>query len=174
VLLGLLVVVLLASGGTMIWLLADRGGASDDVQGRRETVMSQAEQFMLRVNTYGPDLLDDSGQMPDYRKGVIELITPKFKNDFEQQVSYAEATVKQAHLERTAKVIATGVSTLDQDSAVVLVAGNFTDSYPKDPKKPNGPRVDVDPVPFRGEVTLVLKDGDWLVDDFSPVTGGSQ
>lgn len=173
-LLGVLVVVLLASAGTMIWLLAERGGENDDVQARREVVMDQAEQFMLRVNTYGPDLLDDQGQMPEYRKRVIEVITPKFKTDFEKQVSYAEATVQQARLERTSKVIATGVSTLDQDSAIVLAAGTFTDSYPKDPKKPNGPRVDVDPVPFRVEVTLVLKDGHWLVDDFSPVSGGAQ
>ena len=30
--------------------------ATPDVQAEREVVMSQAEQFMLRINTYGPDL----------------------------------------------------------------------------------------------------------------------
>lgn len=173
-LLGVLVLALLASGGTMIWLLADRDSGTDDLQSSRETVMNQAEQFMLRVNTYGPDLLDDNGEMPEYRKRVLEVITPKFKASFEQGVKAAEASVTQAGLARTAKVFATGVSSLDADSAVVLVAGQFANSYPKNPDKPDGPRVQVDPVPFRVEVTLVLTGGDWLVDDFSPVTGDAQ
>ncbi len=44
-----------------MWLLAERRGAADGVQSEREAVMRQAEQFMLRINTYGPDQLDDEG-----------------------------------------------------------------------------------------------------------------
>ncbi|MCW2765221.1 MAG: hypothetical protein JWO11_1180 [Nocardioides sp.] len=174
VLLGVLVIILLASSGTMIWLLAGRTGAADDVQARRETVMSQAGQFMLRVNTYGPDLLDKNGQMPEYRKRVIDIITPKFKTSFEQQVTVAEQTVSQSGLGRTAQIFAAGVSSIDADSAVVLVAGKFTDSYPKNPQKKDSKRVEVDPVPFRVEVTLVKTGGKWLVDDFATVTGAAQ
>lgn len=174
VLLGLLVVTLLASAGTMIWLLASHDDDGKDEQSSREAVMAQSEQFMLRVNTYGPDLLDDKGEMPDYRQSVIEVITPKFKASFEKGVTAAEQTVAKSGLGRTVKVFATGVSSMDQDSAVVLVSGSFVNSYPKDPEKPDGKRVDGPEVGFRVEVNLVKTDGKWLVDDFQPVTAAEQ
>jgi Mce-associated membrane protein len=170
VLLGVLVVALLASAGTMIWLLAGRTGKADSEQSTREAVMSQAEQFVLRIYTYGPDLLDDNGEMPEYRKRVTEVITPKFKADFEKNVTLAEQTVSQAGLGRTVKVFGTGVSSIDADSAVVLVAGSFTSSYPKNPEKPDSKRVEVDPVPFRFEISLVKTGGKWLIDDFNPAS----
>lgn len=169
VLLGVLVVALLASACTLVWLLAGRRGEADDLQREREAAMSQSEQFMLRVNTYGPDLLDDQGQMPKYRSLVEGIITPKFKTSFGEGVTAAEQTVSKAGVARTAKVFAVGVSAIDADSATVLVAGSFTNSYPQGKK-----RVTDQPAPFRVEVTLVKSDGTWLVDDFNPVTGGQQ
>jgi hypothetical protein len=174
VLLGVLVAVLLASGGTMIWLLAGRTGEADDQQSQREAVMAQAEQFMLRVNTYGPDLLAEDGTMPEYRKLVLEVITAKFKASFEKGVTAAEQTVAKAGVGRTAKIFATGVSSLDADSATVLVAGSFTNSYPKNAKNPDSDRVEDVPAPFRVEVQLVKTEGEWLVDDFAPVTAAEQ
>lgn len=154
-------------GGRASQLLA--GG--DPAQGARDAVMAPARTFMLRINTYGPDLLDASGQMPDYRSGVEEVITPKFKASFEQGVVAAEQSVAQAQIQRTAQVFATGVSSIDGDSARVLVAGSFTNSYPN-PRKP-AERVDDEPAPFRVEVSMVFTAGTWLVDDFSPITDGS-
>ncbi len=139
----------------------------DPLQAERDEVMSQARQFMLRLNTYGPDLLDDGGQLPEYRSSVEEVITPKFKASFEQGVVAAEQTVSQAQIARTAQVFSAGVSALDPDSARVLVAGSFTNSYPGG----TGARVSDDPAPFRVEVALVRTGGTWLVDDFVPVTG---
>ena len=169
-LLGVLVVALLASAGCLIWLVAARSGGSDDLQKARGAAMAQASQFMLRVNTYGPDDLDDKGAMPKYRAGVMEIITPKFQTSFEDGVTAAEQTVAQAGVGRTAEIFASGVSSLDADSAVVLVAGSFTNSYPSGKTK----RVSDDPVPFRVEVKLNLVDGTWLVDNFTPVTGAAQ
>lgn len=169
VLLGVLVVALLASACTLVWLLAGRRGEADNLQREREAAMSQSEQFMLRVNTYGPDLLDDQGQMPKYRSLVEGIITPKFKTSFADGVTAAEQTVSKAGVARTAKVFAVGVSTIDADSATVLVAGSFTNSYPQGKK-----RVTDQPAPFRVKVSLVKSDGTWLVDDFNPVTGGQQ
>ncbi len=171
VLLGALVVLLLAASGTLIWLLADRQGEASDVQREREAVMAQSEQFMLRVNTYGPDLLDDKDEMPDYRKLVEEIITPKFQTSFESGVTAAEQTVSQAGVSRTAKVFAVGVSAIDADSATALVAGSFVNTYPQGKQQE---RVSDDPSPFRVEVDLVKVDGTWLVDDFTPVTGAAQ
>jgi Mce-associated membrane protein len=174
-LLVVLLALLLASTAAVAYLAATRpvpalgiDGSQASLQRERETVMAQAEQFMLRVNTYGPDLLEGD-TMPDYRKLVEEVITPKFAADFEKNVPAAEQTVKEAGLARTCQVFSTGVSAIDSDSATALVAGSFTNSYPKSPGSDE--RVETDPAPFRVEVKLVKIKGTWLVDDFTPLTG---
>ena len=170
VLLGVLVVALVASGGVLVWLLADRQGEADELQAEREQVMAQTEQFMLRMGTFGPDLLEGE-QMPEYRERVTEVITPKFATSFDKEAATAEQLVAQAGVSREADVFATGVSVIDADSATALVAGSFTDSYaPQGEGEPQAQQ----PVPFRIEVSLVKTDGEWLVDDFTPVTGAEQ
>ena len=143
-------------------------GDADEVQADREAVMAQARQFMLRLNTYGPDQLEGE-QMPEYRELVGEVMTPKFRTSFEQGVVAAEQTVVEARVGRTAEVFAAGVSDLDGDKATALVAGSFTSSYPRRGAKPDGPRVEDEPVSFRVQVELVRSEGEWLVDDFDPV-----
>lgn len=140
-------------------------------QTQRDEVMSQAEQFMIRINTYGPDLLDGD-TMPQYRKLVEEVITPKFAADFEQNAPLAEQTVKQAGVGRSAQVFSAGVSAIDADSATALVAGSFTQSYPASPGSED--RVETEPAPFRVQVSLLKIKGEWLVDDFTPLTGDEE
>lgn len=163
-----LVLVIVVSLACLGWLAATRSidtlgltGTQDRVQSDREEVMAQASQFLLRMGTYGPDLLDDSQQMPEYRERVTEVITPKFATSFEEQASVAEQLVAQAGQSREATVFGSGVSEIDEDSATALVAGSFTDSYgDAEPQAPSA---------FRMEVSLVKVDGTWLVDDFSPL-----
>jgi hypothetical protein len=156
---------------------AHRGGnpfsTTDDTQTVRDDVMSQARRFMVRVNTYGPDLLDGT-KMPKYRSGVDALVTAKFGADFEKNVPYAEATVAQAGLARTTEVYAVGVGDLDLDRgrATALVAGSFTNSFPD--AKDKSKRVPADPQPYRVQVTLVRQKGTWKVDAFSPVGADAQ
>ena len=176
VLLCALVVVLLAGLVTSAWLLSTRGadaigveGEAAEVQQQRDEAMSQSRQFMLRMGTYGPDQLED-GQLTDYRELVSEVITPKLEASFERQVSTAEQLVTQAGVGRTAEVFATGVATLDDDTATTLVAGTFTDAYPGRGEELQ----EQEPVPFRFQLTLVRSGGEWLVDDFTPVTGGDR
>lgn len=166
VLAAVLLAVILAASATAVTLFATRGGEGGDTQAGREDVMAQTEQFMLRMGTYGPDLLDDNGAMPDYRAGVKEVITPKFAASFDEEAGAAEQLVAQAGVARVPDVFATGVSSIDEDSARTLVAGSFTDTYTV-----KGKTVDQEPIPFRIEVSLVRIDGEWLVDDFSPVGG---
>lgn len=172
VLLVVLVVALVASAATLGWLLIDRdGGASEDLQSEREAVMSQTEQFVLRLNTYGPDQLDDQGHLTEYRDQVKEVITPKFASDFETSgLPIAEETVKTAGYGRIAKIFGVGVETIDADSATVIVAAGMTGSYP-DPKAPDdaSKRVDADEDVLRWQVDLVKTNGEWLVDDYAPV-----
>lgn len=177
-LLVVLLAALVASVAAVGYLAATRpvpalglAGDEDAVQSERESVMAQAEQFMLRIDTYGPDLLEGD-TMPKYRELVEEVITPKFAADFEKNAPLAEATVKQAGVGRSAKVYSTGVSTIDADSATALVAGSFTQSYPAKPGSAD--RVETEPAPFRVQVSLVKIKGTWLVDDFTPLTGDAQ
>ncbi|HYF74061.1 MAG TPA: hypothetical protein VD864_14620 [Nocardioides sp.] len=173
VLLVVLVMLLLASAGALAWLLTERRGEADDTQAERDAVMSQTRQFVLRLNTYGPDQLDDQGHLTGYRDQVLEVITAKFAADFEKSgLPIAEQTVAQAGYGRAATVYGVGVESIDADSATAIVAAGLTGSYP-DPKSPDDPtkRVDADQDVLRWEVDLVLSDGEWLVDDYAPVTG---
>lgn len=162
-----LVVVALVAAGVLAFRVVTRESGTNS-QSERDEVMSVGRQFMLAINTYGPNLVDDSGQMPQYRDDVTKLITPKFQASFDQSVTIAEQTAK-AGLTRSAEVFATGVSDLDQDSATVLVAGSFVNSY----QNKKGKTVRDEPAPFRVAVSIVRIDGTWMVDDFSPVTGVS-
>lgn len=174
----LLAVLCAAGAATLVWSLQRPSSASPGAlaePGERERVMSVTDQFVKRLGTYGPDLVDESGQMPDYRDRVREVITPKFAADFDEQVATAEQLVAQAGVTRSTDVFATAVSSMDDDSARVLVAGAFNDSYEQaapegskdDGKQPR--RVDQEPYPFRFTVDLVEIDGEWLVDDFTGV-----
>ncbi|GHJ59241.1 hypothetical protein NOK12_17590 [Nocardioides sp. OK12] len=177
-------VVLLVAGVVVVgYVVATRSSSADgnlaervsnvaqgrnEIQEEREQVMEVASQFMLRVNTYGPDLLDEDGRMPEYRELVSELITAKFRTEFEESVGTAEQTVAQAGLGRTSEVYAVGVSTLDADSATALVAGQFTNSFAQGD---DAERAEGTPSQYRVRVELVRVEGEWQVDDFAPVTG---
>ncbi|UMG93778.1 J domain-containing protein [Nocardioides sp. TF02-7] len=95
----------------------------------REQLLALAREFVTRFNTYGPDLLDDQGTMPDYA-AVADLMTARFADVFTENVGYAEETVKQLGASREATVWGVGVATHDVDSAQVLVAGTVELSYP--------------------------------------------
>ena len=80
--------------------------------------MPQTEQFVLRLDTYGPDGLDDQGHLPDYQQQVTEVITPKFAADFDKDgLPIAEQSSPRPATARSAKVFATGVASIDGDSA---------------------------------------------------------
>ncbi len=148
--------------------------APDDARAR-ELLLSQANQFMLRINTYGPGDLDAANTLPTYTDRVHEVITDKFTASFDENVTLAEQTVAQAGYARSAQLFSSGVESMDEDSASVLVAGVINGSYP-DPDKGSGKdggRIEYEPQPFRVAVSLVLVDGTWLVDDFAPVTDGT-
>ncbi|MFC7496539.1 MULTISPECIES: hypothetical protein [unclassified Nocardioides] len=169
VVLGVLVLALLASAGCLVWLLAERRGAADEAQSAREAVQSQTEQFVLRLNTYGPDQLDDDGRLPAYLEQVSEVITPKFAADFEKSgLPIAEKMVTQAAYGRTVEVYGVGVESVGTDDATAIVAAGVTGSYP-DPKD-DSKRVQAEPDLLRWQVDLVRTDGEWLVDDYTPVS----
>ncbi|MFC7361741.1 hypothetical protein [Nocardioides astragali] len=167
-----LALVVAACVALLIWMSVAGRAAADgglNLPDEREQVMSLTDQFVKRLGTYSPDMLDDSGQMPAYREQVREVITPKFAADFDKEVATAEQLVAQGGITRSADVFATAVSSIDDDSARVLVAGAFTDSYEQGTGE-KARTIDQEPLPFRFTVDLVMIEGEWLVDDFSPVS----
>ena len=175
-----LTLVVVACLALLVWLTAGGRAADDgglDHAEEREQVMSLTDQFVKRLGTYSPDMLDDSGQMPDYREQVREVITPSFAADFDKEVATVEQLVAQGGITRTADVFATAVSSVDDDSARVLVAGAFNDSYSQGEGKQGSGQartVDQEPLPFRFTVDLVVIEGEWLVDDFTPVSAPAE
>lgn len=169
-----LVVVVAAAAAVLVWEHTGRADAAGglDHPAEREQVMSLTSQFVKRLGTYSPDMVDGSGEMPAYREQVREVITPKFAADFDKEVTTAEQLVAQGGITRSADVFATAVSSIDDDSARVLVAGAFTDSYAQGSGK-KARTVDQEPLPFRFTVDLVRTEGEWLVDDFTPVSSPS-
>ena len=168
ILLGVLALALVASLAWIAVLKSHRTGGAGDLQADREAVMSTTQQFVMRVNTYGPSLLDGQGQMPTYRSRVKAVITPKFAVSFDKSVTLAEQSVRSYGLARTCAVYSTGVEVVDSDSATVLVAGSISQTA----KNRQGKRVSAgEPSPFRLRVSLDKIDGTWLVDDYQPVTG---
>lgn len=167
-----LVVLLVAAAGCLVWLLAERRGAAADAQRERDAAIRQTEQFVLRLNTYGPDDLDGQGHLTAYRDRVLEVMSAKFGSDFEETgLSLAEQTVVQSGYGRTAEVYGVGVDSIDDDAATVIVAGSLTGSYP-DPKAPRDEsrRTEDQPDVLRWVVDLVKVDGEWRVDDYTPVS----
>ena len=143
----------------------DTGGQP---QAQREELMTQTQQFVIRVNTYGPSWLDEQNKMPRYVEGVKELLTAKFAAGFEESVLIPEAQVAQSGYGRSAKVFAVGVASMDEDSATVLVGWVRTDSYPK-PRDPSK-RLKLPGNPERWAVQLVRTQGEWLVDNYAVIS----
>jgi Mce-associated membrane protein len=132
----------------------------------RNDVITVTEQFALRTQTYGPKDLDDKGKLTAYADRVGELLTTKFRSDFQQGVQLAEAAVVQTKVEVKAKVNAVGVASLTGDRATAFVAWETTSRYGKTEFS--------DPRQIRSKVDLVKVKGKWLVDGFEPVTGEAQ
>jgi hypothetical protein len=149
------------------WSIDDLVDEQRNPQTQRDQAMAVAKQFATQVATYGPEDLDEQKKMPDYAARIEKLLTPKFAAGFEQSVTFAEQTVAQQKITRSAQVYAVGVSSLQDDSARVLVAGTDTVSLPN-PKKPDE-LLPYSQQTFRFEVALVLTKGKWLVDSYGPV-----
>ena len=172
---GLLLGVVVAALGVSVWTLADKAVPGNpgkkldslldpprDESADREKVLAAGRTFVQRFNTYGPDLLDSAGKMPEYA-ALGKLMTAKFRTVFDKNVGYAVETVKQTQIGRKGTPYAVGVASIDDDSAELLVAGivQFTLPSPADGSK----QVQLEPLRFRYEVSLVKQHGAWLVDD---------
>lgn len=116
--------------------------------------IATAEQFCLRVDGF-------DGDNPDaYRKSVTALLTTKYKADFEKQFEQIEKLGIQKGQKGKGTVLASGIATIDKDSATVLVVHDNTITSASGSGQQHS----------RWTVTLDKVGGRWLVDDFTPVS----
>lgn len=112
-----------------------------------------AERFAVQVNNYDAESIDD------YQATVGDMLSTKFRGEFDKSMEEILRSVREVEMESTGEVLASGVAAVDQDSARVLVVADA------DVTTAAGERARH----FRWEVSLVKVDGEWLVDDFTPV-----
>jgi Mce-associated membrane protein len=147
-----LVLLLVVAIGVGIWGFTRLNAAEAELDARSD-VVRVAEQFAVSVNNY------DSESVEDYKASVSELLSTKFRAEFDSAMEDIVVQVQEAEMESEGEVLASGVATIDDDSARVLVVADATVSTVFDERQRH----------FRWEVSLVKVEGEWLVDDFSPV-----
>lgn len=148
-----LVLVILAGAAATAVLVAKRGDIESRLDARR-TVAGVAERFTVQFNTYQADDVDG------YTKAVKQMLSTSAEQAFDNRLADITKLITSTKLTSDGQVLASGVSSLDQDSAEVLVVADAqTDSTAGATQRH-----------FRWEISLVKVDGAWLVDDFSPVS----
>jgi Mce-associated membrane protein len=148
-----LAVVLVAGIGVALWF-AHQVRASDDEQHQRAQAVNAASQFALRMDTF------DGKDIDAYSKKVQELLTTKYKSEFDKQFEPFKQVYSQAQAVGTGKVVMSGVASYDPDSATVLVVHDGSVKSKLGQSQVRHQRWTID---------LVKVGGRWLVDDFSPV-----
>ena len=147
-----LTLLIVVSGAAIAFLLDQRSEVQASVDARHE-VARVAEQFTVRVNNY------DSESVEDYKASVSEMLTTKFSDEFDKAMEDIVTSVQEAEMDSEGTVLASGVASIDQDSAEVLVVADADVKTVFDTRQRH----------FRWEISLVKVDGTWLVDDFTPV-----
>lgn len=147
-----LVLLLVAAVAAGIWGFARLSSAEKEIDARAD-VVRVAEQFTVAVNNYDSDSVDD------YESTVSELLSTKFRGEFDKAMEDIVTSVQEAEMESQGEVLASGVATIDDDSARVLVVSDAAVKTVFDERERH----------FRWEISLVKVEGKWLVDDFTPV-----
>lgn len=149
---GVLVLLLVAAVAVGAWSWTRYADAESALDARADVVRA-AERFTVQVNQY------DDESVEDYKASVSEMLSTKFRAEFDQAMEDIVGQVQEAEMDSEGTVLASGVATIDDDSARVLVVADALVKTVFDERQRH----------FRWEVSLVKVDGEWLVDDFTPV-----
>jgi len=137
----------------LVFALRPRAQEASARQDDRSAVVRAAERFTVQVNNY------DVASIDDYQSSITPLLSPKFKGEFEKAMSDIVRSVKQSKMTSDGRVLTSGVSSLDPDSAQVLVVSDANVKTVFDTRARH----------FRWQISLVHLGGKWLVDNFTPV-----
>ena len=153
ILLAVLIVLALLVLVLELVLLRPRYRAALADQTARADVVRAAERFTAQVNDY------DVASIDDYQATVGPLLSTKFRGEFEKAMQDIVVSVQEAKMKSKGEVLASGVASIDRDSARVLVVADADVETVIDQRQRH----------FRWQVSLVKVDDAWLVDDFTPV-----
>lgn len=119
----------------------------------RRDALATAEQFALRMDTV------DGAKIDDYVKGVNQMLTTKARTQNDKVFEAMKESYAAAKVKGKGKVLQRGIADIDADSATVLVAHDADVSTTQGDIEHH----------YRWSVELVKVDGEWRVDDFTPV-----
>jgi hypothetical protein len=151
-----LALLVLVAGALVVYELVALRPRYEEVsaqQQARSDVVRTAERFTAQVNNYSVKSIDG------YQSSITPMLSPKFKGEFEKAMQDIVASVKQAKMTSKGQVVASAVSSLDPDSAQVLVVADANVKTVFDTRARH----------FRWQISLVHLGGKWLVDNFTPV-----
>lgn len=145
-------VVLALVGG----LVLPRLGGDDDDSAERNQVTARANDFAVAYNTY------DVADLADYQKRLKGLLTPAYDKQFVEITNAVFGALETKQQKSgSAKVLAVGIDSLDDDSATAIVAVDAsitnTDNTAAVERR------------FRWKVSFTKAKGDWLVSNFESV-----
>ena len=144
--------VLVGVAGLLVPALA----AGDESRSERQEVVTRASDFAVTFNTY-----DVEGKA-DYQKRMKTLMTPSYYRQFTKITDAMFGAIDdKKQSSGDAKVLATAVDSIDEDSAVVLVAVNAS-------VKPGAEKAAVERR-FRWTVTFGRYKDEWRVREFDAV-----
>ena len=130
--------------------------------------MSLSDQFVMRMAPTAPTCSTTPGRCPTTATRSARSSRPSSPPTSTRRSRTAEQLVAQAGITRSADVFATGVST-----STTTRPGCWSPAPSPTATRARARRRDASTrsrCPFRFTVDLVMIDGEWLVDDFNPVT----
>lgn len=131
-------------------------------QTERSTVMLRTRDWVLAALNYDKGDLGADGKMTAFAEKVTAMQTTTFNAQYEKTLPGLRQLVGKEGFARVTTVQRTGVETIDDDSAHVLVAGLISETQGK---------TELPPVPYQLLVELEKIKGKWLVADFGDVGG---
>lgn len=148
----ILAVVLVVAASAAVWL-GLQARAADAERRDRAAASNVASQFALRMDDV------DGTDFDAYIESVNELLTTKAKNKNTEVFDAMKQSYAAAKVKGKGEVLLTALGDADDDSATVLVVHDASVTTTQGDIEHH----------YRWTVDVVKVDGEWLVDDFTPV-----
>jgi hypothetical protein len=147
--------------GALGWGYTLASGPRDEFRADRRAAITRADDFAVAFITF------DLAKKAEYQRRVKNLVTPRYYSRFVKTTDPLFTALRKSRVRMVSgnvNVLSAAVESIDQDSAVVLLAINSSVSVGQD-KTPASR-------PVNGMVTLTKVKGEWLVTRFNtgPVT----
>ena len=142
--------------------VASEADADKSSQTERNSVMLRTREWVLAALNYDKDDLGADGKMTAFGERVSAMLTTTNKAQYAKTLPGLAQLVSKEGFARVTTVQRTGVETIDDDSARVLVAGLISETQKT---------TELPPVPYQLLVELEKVQGKWLIADFDDVGG---